>query len=129
MPDITPSIPEKRQLIQSYGGGSFRIAGVHHLGSVLIDPDHTYSWFVEEIFSISLDNLDPIIKDCSRDMLGGAVLLLGTGLEIEEIKPELPIHLRQLGIGLEVMNTGAACRTFNVLLAEERHVMAALIAV
>jgi len=129
MPDITPLIPEQRQLIQSYGDGGFRIAGANHLGSVLIEPDHTYSWFVEEVFSISLDNLDPIIKDCSNDLPGGAVLLLGTGLEIEKVKPELPINLRRLGIGLEVMNTGAACRTFNVLLAEERHVMAALIAV
>ena len=56
-------------------------------------------------------------------------MLLGTGAEPAIIHRDLRVELRALGIGLEVMGTGAACRTFNVLLAEDRAVVAALLAV
>ena len=57
------------------------------------------------------------------------VLLLGTGAQFEMLQPDLREALRSAGLAAEAMDTGAACRTYNVLLAEGRQVAAALIAV
>lgn len=129
MVDITPPLPEQRQLIQSYGGGGFRIAGVDYTGSVLIEPEQTHAWPVTDPTDVRLTNLAPLVQAVGPRPPGGAVLLLGTGADLVSIDKGLRSDLRGLGIGLEVMGTGAACRTFNVLLAEERTVIAALISV
>jgi uncharacterized protein len=127
--DITPAVAEQRQLIQSYGDGGFRIAGVDYAGSVLIEAEQTHHWPVMDPASITLDSLAPITQSIVAQPAGGMVMLLGTGSEPAAVDRTLRTELRSLGIGLEVMGTGAACRTFNVLLAEDRVVMAALIAV
>ena len=127
MVDITPAVAEERQLIQSYGDGGFRIAGVDHAGSVLIEAERTRPWSVEDPASITVDSLSPLIQAGPGG--GGVVLLLGTGADPAIVDKGLRQELRGLGIGLEVMGTGAACRTFNVLLSEDRAVIAALIAV
>ena len=129
MVDITPAVDEQRQLIQSYGDGGFRIAGVEHTGSVLVQPEQTESWSIHEPASITLESLAPLTNLAGLRSIGGSVLLLGTGSDLVSVAPNLRPELRSMGIGLEVMGTGAACRTFNVLLAEDRTVMAALIAV
>ena len=130
MVDITPTVAEQRQLIQSYGDGGFRIAGVEHRGSVLIEPDRTRGWPVTEPAEVTIESLMPLTQALGGNRsYGGVVMLLGTGSAPAIIDKRLRIELRRQGIGLEVMDTGAACRTFNVLLAEERSVVAALIAV
>ncbi|MBT5456184.1 MAG: hypothetical protein HOK82_06230, partial [Rhodospirillaceae bacterium] len=73
--------------------------------------------------------LSLLTDNCRDDQPGGGVLLIGTGTTIVMLDPALRVALRRFGLGLEIMDTGAACRTFNVLLAEERSVIAALIAV
>jgi len=127
--DITPAVAEQRQLIQSYGDGGFRIAGIDYTGSVLIEAEQTHLWPVVDPASITLGSLAPITRAIGVKPVGGVVMLLGTGARPATIDKSLRAELRGLGIGLEVMGTGAACRTFNVLLAEDRAVMAALIAV
>ncbi len=129
MVDITPAVAEQRQLIQSYGDGGFRIAGVDYRGSVLIEAEQTHLWPVIDPASITLMSLAPITQAIGAQPAGGVVMLLGTGSQPATVDKSLRAKLRGLGIGLEVMGTGAACRTFNVLLAEDRAVMAALIAV
>lgn len=129
MVDITPPVAEERQLIQSYGDGGFRIAGIDYGGSVLIETEKTHLWPVIDAGSITLESLAPLTMAGIAGEYGGAVLLLGTGADPATVDPGLRAGLRGLGIGLEVMGTGAACRTFNVLLSEDRAVMAALIAV
>ena len=59
----------------------------------------------------------------------GRILIIGCGRAITRQPMELTLELRAAGIGMEWMDTGAACRTFNVLLLEDREVAAALIAV
>lgn len=122
--EITPHIPQDRQVIESYGEGRFRISGEPYGGSVLVFPERTLAWPVTDMSDLSLDALSGVL---------GAepaveVLIVGCG---ERLVP-LPVHLRQplreKGIGVDVMDTGAACRTFNILLAESRRVAAALIA-
>ena len=129
MVDITPAVAAQRQLIQSYGDGGFRIAAVDYAGSVLIEAEKTHLWPVIDPASITLTSLTPITQAIGAQPIGGIVLLIGTGSEPATVDKSLRAELRRLGIGLEVMGTGAACRTFNVLLAEDRAVIAALIAV
>lgn len=129
MVDITPAVAEQRQLIQRYGDGGFRIAGIDYTGSVLIEAERTHPWPIVDPTAVTLESLAPITQSFGAQMVGGMVMLLGTGAEPAIIDRGLRAELRALGIGLEVMGAGAACRTFNVLLAEDRAVMAAMIAV
>ena len=122
--DITPAVPAGSQVIQSYGPGLFRIAGVVHTSSVLVLPDRTLAWDVAEFTEISVGGFEPLLaQEISID-----VLLLGCGAGMRLPPPDLRSALRAHGIVLEPMDTGAACRTFNILLAEGRQAAAALIA-
>lgn len=129
MADITPPLSAEHQLIQSYGGGGFRIAGQDYAGSVLVQPDVTLAWSVDQASAIDLASLSILIDNLAPDQPGGAVLLIGAGKVIAPVDPGLRVALQRYGLGVEIMDTGAACRTFNILLAEERNVIAALIAV
>ncbi len=117
--------PRDRQLIQTYGPGHFRISDVDHEGAVLVLPQQTLAWAVAAAVDIAPDNLAAVI--------GAAppveVLLVGCGAKAVFIPPSKRAALKAHGIVLEVMDTGAACRTYNVLLAEGRRVAAALVPV
>ncbi|MEK9725048.1 MAG: Mth938-like domain-containing protein [Rhodospirillaceae bacterium] len=108
--------------MQSYGGGRFRIAGEVHEGSVLVALEATLAWPVADASAIAVDNLEPVLGD-------GGILVIGCGPTFRAPPPELRAALKARGVSLEWMDTGAACRTFNVLLTEERAAVAALIAV
>jgi uncharacterized protein len=125
MADLSPRIPAGRQVIQSYGEGRFRIAGTDHAGSVLVFPDRTLAWPVIAMDGVNLDSL----LEVTRPGVRVEVLLVGTGLRMALLPADLRAALRTHGVVVDAMDTGAACRTFNVLLAEERRVAAALIAV
>jgi uncharacterized protein len=123
--DVTPRVASGRQLINAYGGGGFRIAGIAHRGSVLVLPERTLPWPVTTMAELTLDSLMPLLE-------AGAlteILLIGCGAAIAFIPKPLREALRAQHIAVDSMNTGAACRTYNVLLAEDRRVAAALIAV
>jgi uncharacterized protein len=125
MNDITPPVPLGRQLIQGYGGGGFRVGGEARTGSVIVRPDKTVSWPVSSFEELSVSSLgDLLIAD------GGIeVLLIGCGPRMGMPRPDIRDALKEFSIVPEWMDTGAACRTFNVLLSEDRAVAAALIAV
>jgi uncharacterized protein len=114
---------EGRQFIQAHREGGFTIAGVRHEGSVLVLPDRTLPWPVRELGAVTLDSLAPITGAAAID-----ILVLGCGAAFGQPTAELRAALRARGIVIEPMDTRAACRTFNVLLAEDRRVAAALIA-
>jgi uncharacterized protein len=123
--EISPQVPAGRHLVETYGDGGFRIGGVAHRGSVLVMPERTLAWpvaRVEDIAFASFAALLPFAADIQ-------VLLLGCGKRIQLVPSALRAELRQVGMVLELMDTGAACRTYNVLAAEDRRVAAALIAV
>lgn len=123
--DITPLVPAGRQLIQGYGDGGFRITGTRHEGSVLVFPTRVLAWPVTNIADLTADWAGPVIDAGDRV----EILLLGCGERMVPVGAHLRQALRAARIVLEAMDTGAACRTYNVLLAEERRVAAALIAV
>jgi uncharacterized protein len=123
--DITPRIPGGRQLINAYGAGGFRIAGTAYKGSVLVLPERALPWPVALMAGLTLESLAPLFEAGPRT----EILLIGCGASIAFIPKALREALRTKGIAVDGMNTGAACRTYNVLLAEDRRVGAALIAV
>ncbi|HEY6335563.1 MAG TPA: Mth938-like domain-containing protein [Alphaproteobacteria bacterium] len=125
MTDLTPEIPAGRQLIQGYGEGHFRIGGVLHQGSVIVLAERTLSWPVATLAEVTLESLDAV----THARPGVEILLIGCGRQPAPLKSPLRNALKKIGIGLELMDTGAACRTYNVLLSEERRVAAALIAI
>ncbi len=121
--EITPAIKLGRQTVESYGDGRFRISGQIYEGSVLVLPGRTVSWSVGALDEVSLDSLEPVLA------AGQGILLLGCGPRLGPVPDELRAGVRARGLVLEPMDTGAACRTYNVLVAEERRVVAAFIAV
>lgn len=123
--DITPRIPSGRQVVQAYGSGGFRVSGQAYRGSVLIFPDRTLAWPVTAMAEVGEASLGPV-RAASGEV---ELLLLGCGGAMAPIPASLRAWLKSAGIVVEVMDTGAACRTYNVLLAEARRVAAALIAV
>lgn len=129
MPDpggIAPGEPllEGRPPISGYAAGLFRLSGISHRGSVLILPGGVFAWAVADASAVTEEALAPVLGE------GAAIgfLLLGTGAA--QIFPSKALRdaFAAAGIGLDAMDTGAACRTYNVLLAEERIFAAALIA-
>jgi uncharacterized protein len=123
--DITPLIPAGRQLIQGYGNGGFVIAEVRHTASVLVMQEQTVPLGVETIAALTLENLAPL-KNAEPAV---ELLLIGCGTSMAFIEDDIRHGLKAWGIGVETMDTGAAARTYNVLLSEERRVATVLVAV
>lgn len=124
--DVTPLIPEGRQIIQGYGSGGFRVNGVSYGGAIIVSPTVTQAWDAPGAFA------DLSVKDFSTLTDQAAeidVVLLGTGARGEFFPPKLREGLKERGLVVELMDTGAACRTYNVLMAEGRRVAAALMPV
>ncbi|HUK10256.1 MAG TPA: Mth938-like domain-containing protein [Stellaceae bacterium] len=120
--DLTPIIQRGRQVIESYGPGGFRVSGQAYASSILIFPDQTLRWDVGDPSAIKEADLAPVLSH------GGVeILLLGCGARLLPVPPALRQALKAAGIVVDPMDTGAACRTYNVLMAEERPVAAALI--
>jgi uncharacterized protein len=119
-----------RAPITSYGDGGFGFAGgLRRMGSILILADGVYAWDASELASLTPGGFEPFFASLTKGAPRPDFFLLGVG--VEHLFP--PMEIRRLflsqRVGLEVMNTGAACRTCNVLLAETRSFAAGLIAV
>ena len=106
-----------------YGGGVFRIGGIEHRGSLLILSRGVFAWPVADAPEANEATLAPVLGEGPA----AGFLLLGTGATQVFPPRALREAFAKAGIGLEVMDTGAACRTYNVLLAEGRVFAAALI--
>ena len=121
--DVTPLIPEGRQIIQSYGAAGFKVNGVSYDGAIVVSPAKTFAWDIPESFSALNREHFLDLMDLARDT---DVFLLGTGKTGLFFDPDLRGSLKNHGVNIETMDTGAACRTYNVLMAEGRRVVAAL---
>ena len=125
--DVTPLIPGGRQIIEGYGEGRFRVANLVYEGAVIVFLERTIAWPVAAAQDASLENLAPVIAAAREGSVD--LLLFGQGKRMLLVPPALRQSLREAGIVVEPMDTGAACRTYNVLMAEGRRVAAALIPV
>lgn len=112
-----------RAPIEAYGDGGFRFADMSHRGSLLCLPSGIYGW--EPPTTLDAASLARVLDEKSAI----EVLIVGIGPDIALLDPALKAALREAGIVSEAMSTGAAVRTYNVLLAENRAVAAALVAV
>ncbi len=114
-----------RHLIDSYGNGGFRFADMSHRGSILALPTGISAWPVSTPADLTPAAFAPVVAEAAAVR----ILLVGTGREAVFLPKEIREILREAGIGVDVMQTGAAARTYNILVAENRAVAAALIAV
>jgi uncharacterized protein len=114
-----------RAPIDAYGNGGFRFADMSHRGSILCLPSGIYGWQPQDADPLHTSGFGMVLDEAG-DV---EILLVGTGEALVPLPRDLREALRAEGISADPMSTGAAVRTFNVLLAEERAVAAALIAV
>jgi uncharacterized protein len=113
--------PDGRNLITGHGRGYIAVNGERRTSSLLVLADRLVEWPVHTPESLTLEVFAGLAQ------LPVEILLLGTGDRLHFPHPSLTQPLRDARIGIEVMDTGAACRTYNILLSEDRSVAAALI--
>lgn len=120
--ELHPATAVGRYPVERYGPRGFRVGGVEFTTSVLLLPDRAEAWPITSVPEITPESLAPVTE--RHDL---QILLLGTGERMLPVPGFLRLALRAAGVALEAMDTGAACRTYNVLLAEDRRVAAALV--
>ena len=109
------------QRITAYGGGVFKVNQEEWSSSIILTAENVVKW---ENAGSDESAIESLIEQLPSEI---EILLIGTGERGEFISPALRQKVRaKTGAGIEVMDTGAACRTYNVLLAEGRQVVAAL---
>ena len=113
--------PGSRNAITGYGEGYVMVNGRRHEASLIVLPDRVVPWEVSEFTRMAIEDFEKL------KILDVEILLLGTGPTQRFPHPRLTAPLAEAGIGLEVMDLKAACRTYNILVAEERKVAAALL--
>ncbi len=126
--DVTPLVRKGQQIIQSYAGGVFKINGQRYETPLMVTPDQTQIWDIngkDSVDSLGVDNFSALIS-IAADV---DVVLLGCGQTMTFLSPDLQKDLRAHGISVDIMDTGAACRTYNVLMAEGRRVACLLLPV
>lgn len=108
--------------ILGYSDGEIRINDARYDTSLLVSPDTLVTeWGPTSLTALSSAHLDSVRE------LEPEVVLLGTGAQQTFPARDLMLSLMRAGIGLEIMDTASACRTYNVLMSEGRRVVAALI--
>jgi uncharacterized protein len=113
---------EGKNLFTGYGEGYVEVNGKRHSASLLVGGERLVTdWPAASIGQLTADHLAAIVG------IKPEIVLLGTGKAFQFAEPRLLAPLYGAGIGVEVMDTAAACRTYNILLGEGRNVLAALI--
>jgi uncharacterized protein len=120
---VTPSATLPK-LIDRYGNGGFRVSGASHAGSIVLWSTRVAAWPCR-----AADTIDPSGLTSLLEGSGAITVLIGTGARMLRLPADLITAMRASGYVAEPMDTGAACRTYNVLVGERRSVAAALIAV
>ena len=118
---IERELADGRNLFTGYGAGYVEVNGKRHTGSVVVNGAAVREWSARSVDALAPEDLAAIVEARPE------ILLIGTGANFQFPDPATlaPLHAARLGV--EVMDTPAACRTYNILMAEGRNVMAALI--
>jgi len=114
-----------RAPIEAYGNGGFRFAEMSHRGSILCLPSGIYGWEPADRERLTAGDFNRVLAEAAEV----EIFLVGTGTDLRPLPKDLRSVLKEAGIAADPMSTGAAVRTYNVLLADDRAVAAALIAV
>ena len=114
-----------RAPIDAYGNGGFRFADISHRGSILCLPSGIYGWQPADPSRLAAADFERVLAEAGKI----EILLVGSGPDLRPLPAGLRAALKEAGVAADPMSTGAAVRTYNVLLAEDRAVAAALVAV
>jgi uncharacterized protein len=111
-----------KNAVTGYGEGWVEVNRTRHRSSLVVSADRLVTdWPAASIEALAGDHLAAIVE------MAPEIVLLGTGAAFRFPEPALLAPLYKAGIGVEVMDTPAACRTYNILMGEGRNVVAALI--
>jgi uncharacterized protein len=121
--DITPALTQENCFVDGYGAGFIRVRGTVYEGAVLVFPTRVVAWSPPTYANLTIEDFREVFAEAPE------VLLLGIGETLDHLPPmSLRQAFSQARIVLEAMTTGAACRTYNVLLTEGRRVGLAVLA-
>lgn len=112
---------EGQNLFTGYSDGQVEINREPHTGNLIVTPDTLLPWQVTDFDALSEQHFAALLEHAPE------VVIVGTGATQRFFHPRLTATLATAGIGVEIMDTKAACRTYNILLAEGRKVLAALL--
>jgi len=124
MIEIAPMPSHDRQVVQGYVTGGFRVSDKEWWGPIVVFPTRTETWGARSLGGLTLEAFAPVAAATDPKI---ELLIVGTGRKMALLSSRLRADLRAMGLAVEVMDTGAACRTYNVLIGEERRVAAALL--
>jgi uncharacterized protein len=110
-----------QNLFTGYGDGFVAVNGTRHATPLIVTPEHVARWKVESFEALTTEAAGELAAQ------GAEIIILGTGASLRFPQPEVARRIAAAGIGLEVMDSRAACRTYNVLMAEGRRVLAAIL--
>jgi len=111
-----------RNPFTGYGDGYVEVNGTRHRENVVVSAQAVSpAWVSGPLAAVTAADLEPLAAARPE------IVILGSGAAFRFPGPEILAPLHRAGVGVEVMDTRAACRTYNILLGEGRRVMAALI--
>jgi uncharacterized protein len=114
--------PTHFNTVTGYGPDYIEVNRVRHAGSLIVAPDSpVHAWRAETIDTLQEDDFAPVLA------LEPELVLVGTGARQTFLPAHLLARFAQSGVGFEIMDTAAACRTFNILMAENRRVVGAFL--
>lgn len=125
MQDITPLIPKDKKRIETYGAGGFTINAEKFPTSIFLTTDKVTKLNIPSIENFS----EEVFSTMENEFSSTEILLVGYGTKSSFLNSALEKKIRAKKIAIEYMDTGAACRTYNILLSEGRSVSAILIAI
>lgn len=118
------SIAQGSNVIRAYGPGRINVSDRIYTRSLVLAPDRLLDdWPAERFEDITLENLQSALE------MQPEILVIGTGAVLRFPAARILAEIQARGIGLEVLDTAAACRTYNVLVSENRKVTAALLVI
>jgi uncharacterized protein len=113
--------PSALNTFSGYGDGYVMVNGQRHEGNVIVTPERLLPWEAQSFDGLTEEDFQPLLE------LAPEILLIGTGPKQRFPHPRLTRRLADKRIGVEAMDMRAACRTYNILMSEERRVAAALL--
>ncbi len=122
--DITPLAPKDKLIISHYGDGGFVVNGIPYKGNILITSEKVIPWTAIDVANADAQSFEPLFEKPSPE-----IVLIGFGARFMPLPQNLRMLFRNKNIACDAMDTGAACRTYTVLLTEGRLVSASLIAI
>lgn len=115
-------VPSNSHTVTAYGPDYIEVNRIRHAGSLILAPDAPIqAWEVADFEQLRAEHLAPVLQ------LAPELVLIGTGARQRFPAPHVTLALARAGIGYEIMDTAAACRTFNILMAEGRRVVGAFL--